>query len=252
MTLHPAPAPQPAASAEPPAVRSRSFRYLADLAAMAVAASLLGIVVSLGVFQARQSANRVACATNLQQFNTAFASFAANNRGNLPALASVDANWLYAIPGSHSNSDNLFPLVNANLLHPANFICAGRDIAGNSSPTSHVGMLPVAEGARSYSYVNMFAPDHPEWDGNHANIVLADRNPLFDPSAPLDPQSNSVNHAGHGNYLLRADGAATWETSPNVGPAHDNIWTIGSGPQYKTRFNGTETPATEKDIFLAP
>ena len=62
----------------------------------------------------------------------------------------------------------------------------------------------------------------------------------------------TANHAGHGNYLVRADGAVTWETTPNVGPAHDNIWTLGSGPQYQTRLAGTETPATEKDVFLSP
>ena len=236
---------------EPPASRSRGFRFVTDLAAMAVAASLLGIVVSLGVFQARQSSNRVACATNLQHFNTAFGTFAASNRGKLPMLATTDPNWLLpnpAVPGSHTNAQNLQPLLNANLLHNANFICAGRDIAGTSMPQN--GSIP--DSARGYSYVNMFAVDHPEWDGVHGNIVLADRNPLFDPQGALDPHANSANHAGRGNYVLRADGTVTWETSPNVGPAKDNIWTIGAGPEYPRRFVGTETPASEKDIFLAP
>ncbi len=237
--------------AKSPRYASRfKLKHLTDFAAMTVAASLLGIVVTLGVFQARQSANRVACATNLQNVSTAFATFAADHRGNLPALAMVDANWLTpnpAIPGSHTNAENLMPLVSAKLLRPANFLCAARDIS--SYQTAGAGM---PDAARGYSYVNMFALDHPAWDGNHANIILADRNPLFDPQAPLDPEANSANHAGHGNYAVRADGAVTWETTPNAGPAHDNIWTIGTGPQYQTRYAGTETPATEKDVFLSP
>ncbi|MGN6368568.1 MAG: hypothetical protein ACTHN5_09935 [Phycisphaerae bacterium] len=249
MKLKPAQAPAPAK----PARRAYRFKHLTDFAAMTVAAGLLGIVVTLGVFQARQSANRVACATNLQKVSTAFATFAADHRGNLPALAMVNDNWLTAnpaIPGSHTNAENLMPLVSAKLLHPANFLCAGRDISTYKSTGPGVAGMPDA--ARGYSYVDMFAVDHPIWDGNHANIILADRNPLFDPQAPLDPQANSANHAGHGNYTLRADGAVTWETTPNAGPAHDNIWTIGAGPQYQTRFTGTESPATEKDVFLSP
>jgi hypothetical protein len=98
----------------------------------------------------------------------------------------------------------------------------------------------------------MCTPTPPAWDGRHQNIVLGDRNPLFDPAATLDPQSNSANHAGHGNYLVRADGAVTWETSPNVGPAHDNIWTLGTGPQYAVAYAGTETPTSKNDVFLCP
>jgi hypothetical protein len=248
-----------AATAAPasPAFNPRRFKFVTDLAAMTIAAGILGVVVCLGVFQARQSANRVACASNLQNFSTAFASYAANHRGDLPALAStLDTNWLNpnpAVPGSHTNAENLLPMVNAKYIQPANLICAGRDLPAASPTTSaHISTLPIPDAARGYSYVNMFAVDHPGWDGQHANIILADRNPLFDAKAPADPQSNSINHAGHGNYALRADGAVTWETSPNVGPAHDNIWTIGPGPQYQTRYLGTETPATEKDTFLAP
>ncbi|HUO07836.1 MAG TPA: hypothetical protein VM008_06030 [Phycisphaerae bacterium] len=236
----------PASPASAPR-RGGGFKFITDLAAMAVAASLLGVVVCLGIFQARQSANRVACATNLQKFSTAFAAFAADHRGDLPALASTaDNNWLNpnpAIPGSHTNAENLLPLVDGKFVQPANFVCAGRDLSG---------VPHDSDAARGYSYVNMFAVDHPGWDGQHANIILADRNPLFDASAPLDPQANSMNHAGHGNYALRADGTVTWETTPNVGPARDNIWTIGPGPQYQTRYRGTETPASEKDVFLAP
>ena len=135
MKLKPAQAASATALASP-SRRAIRFKHLTDFAAMTVAAGLLGIVVTLGVFQARQSANRVACATNLQKVSTAFATFAADHRGNLPALATVDPNWLTAnpaVPGSHTNAENLQPLVSAKLLRPANFLCVGRDISSYKS-----------------------------------------------------------------------------------------------------------------------
>jgi hypothetical protein len=239
-------------SAEP--LRSRPFatRYLREFAAMAVAASILGVVITLGIGQARQSANRVACASNLLNVSNAFATYASTNHDQLPALAMpADHRWLDTTPvaaaDSHSNDANLLPLVNASLLHPVNFLCPGRATTPSSDP----------DAARGYSYVDLCTPRPPHWDGRHPTIVLGDRNPLFDPAAALDPQSNdpqsnSANHARHGNYLVRADGSVTWETSPNVGPNHDNIWTLGTGPQYLTAYAGTETPASPNDVFLCP
>ena len=240
MKLKVKPAEMAAAIPAKPARRALRFKHLTDFAAMSVAASLLGIVVTLGVFQARQSANRVACASNLQNVSTAFATFAADHRGNLPALATVDANWLTpnpAVPGSHTNAENLMPLVSAKLLHPANFLCNGRDISSYKSAGTGVAGMPDA--ARGYSYVNMFATDHPAWDGNHANIVLADRNPLFttlrppstlNPTPPTTPATATTSSA---------------PTAPSLGkpPPTSGPPTTTSGPSAPAPNTKPATPA---------
>ncbi len=227
------------------APRYSRLRLLREFAAMAVAASILGAVITVGVAQARQSARRVACASNLITFANAFSTYASVSEGELPSLPTpTDHNWLRPNPAfadSHTNTDNLRPLINASLIRPVNLICPGR-------PGGDAG----TDAGRGYSYANLFGPDHPQWDHTHATIVLADRNPLFDPRAPLDPQMNSTNHGLRGSYVLRADGSVTWETSPNIGVAHDNIWTIGTGPQYRTTFAGMETTSRETDTFLSP
>jgi len=65
-------------------------------------------------------------------------------------------------------------------------------------------------------------------------------------------QSNSPNHAGKGNYLLCADASVAWFTSPNVGPDHDNIWTIGKANDRLVTYTGREAPLGAKDVFLCP
>lgn len=220
----------------------RRYGWVRDLAAMSVAASVLGAVVILGVGQARQSGRRVACASNLMTVATAFEAYAGRNGGALPALAMpADRNWLRAGTQGHTNAENLLPLAQAGLIRPANLVCAGRMVDA-SDPDS----------GRGYSYVNLYGAHRPAWDGGHGTIVLGDRNPLFDAQATIDPQSNSANHGRHGNYVVRADGSVTWETSPNVGVGRDNIWTLGRGPEYRTGYVGTETAAVVGDTFLAP
>ncbi len=258
-----------AAVAEPAPHRPSPFRYLREIATMAVAASILGIVVILGVGQARQSGKRVACAANLMSLSTAFASYASVNQEQLPVLGMpMDQNWMdtnriipavplhaplnrthhtqgvyAAMAELRTNSTNMMPLIKATLIRPANLICAGRTINAAA---------PTPDGILGYSYVDMCTLERPKWDGDHKTIVLGDRNPLFDPEGTLDPLTNSANHAGLGNYLVRADGSTTWETSPNVGPNHDNIWTIGPGPHYRTIYTGTEKPTSPDDVFLCP
>jgi hypothetical protein len=65
-------------------------------------------------------------------------------------------------------------------------------------------------------------------------------------------QKNSENHDGRGTYVLRGDASVTWEVSPNIGPDHDNIWTITSGKDRLAVYSGMEMPASSKDIFVCP
>lgn len=256
------PAAAPSAAAFPaaePRAPHRWSRRLGEYAAMAIAASILVAVLVPGITTARQSAKRVACASNLGFVGQAFDSYSVNNAHELPALALPDDhNWLPQGPGlrpieanragHHSNSANLLPLINASYMPAARLLCAGRNVP--ESTTIDLSASDIPENIRGYSYASLYGDLQPHWDGRHSTLILADRNPLFGAYVTDNVHANSFNHGGGGNYILRADGAVSWETSPDIGPDHDNIWTIGK--QCQRLYKGTETVSLAGDVFLAP
>jgi hypothetical protein len=227
----------------------RRWSHMGEVAAMFIAATLLVSVLIPAVGQARQSYRRTLCATNLAAVGTGFGQYAAAFEHELPCVAmSVDHNWLVPGFGGHTNTANLLPLVNASYVPPTRLICAGRGLPDGASA------IPTASDIQncSYSYVNLFGPVRPKWNGSAATIVLADRNPLFVRNGPGDPDSNSLNHGQKGTYVLRADGHVTWEITPNAGPGRDNIWTVGSGTNRLVKYSGIEVSGSAGDVFLAP
>jgi hypothetical protein len=255
MKLQPSDAPLPSdAAADPLAApfRRRWSRRLAEIGAMAVAAGLLVAVILPGLSQSRQANARVACAENLRRFGMAFATYSTGNENQLPALAMpADGNWLRAADGgARSNAANLLPLLNAKLIAASNLDCPGNP--PEVAPAAASGV----SGARDirpigYSYACLYGPARPTWNGSASMIILADKNPLF-PDGPALPFKNSANHNERGNYLLHADSNVTWETSPNAGAAHDNIWTVSRGGNIVTSYRGTEVPSSAADTFLVP
>jgi hypothetical protein len=247
--------PSRAAQAQPSArtISPRRWRYLKETAAMATAAAILVAVLIPGIAQARQSARRVACANNLALMSNAFATYGAANGDLLPALEMpANGNWLGLgkAPGEHSNAGNLLPLVANGYLTADHFACPGRGAPAAAMPAN---ATDIPDGFRGYSYVNLFTPNRPRWDGSAKTLVLADRNPLFDPESPAaSPNRNSNNHGSHGSYVLSADGAVAWQITPNVGPKGDNIWTLGNPQSPRILYSGTEVADSPDDVFLAP
>ena len=234
----------------------RRPRWLADVAAMFVAACLLVACIIPAVAHARYSYRRTLCATNLSFIATGIGQYASVWHGQLPSLATPqNHNWLNPdaapVQGGHTNTANLFPLLAAAYITPPRLICPGRNLPPNTAATLDTNDIPDCD----YSYVNLFGPIRPTWDHYPSTIILADRNPLFCRHPAINPEANSPNHEGNGNYILRADGHVTWEISPDIGPNHDNIWTIATGPGPSQRlltYTGTETPTSPNDTFLAP
>ena len=230
-------------------------RRMAEFGAMGVAAMLLLAVTFEGLGQARQSAKRTACATNLRLFTTAFGNYGiAAGGGDLPMLAMpANQNWLRGNApaggtAAMNNTANLLPLVAGKYLPAAALFCPG---AGAGPSPAAVG-TNEAPGA-GYSYRDMYVSERPTWDGQRATIVLADKNPVFGDLVRTElEQRNSPNHNGKGSYVLCADGSAPWVTSPNVGPDNDNIWTIGAGRDRLAVYTGREMPVGTRDVFLCP
>ncbi len=229
-------------------------RRLAEFGAMAVAAMLLLAVTFEGLGTARRSAARVACQANMQKIGQAFTQYAGpGDEGTLPMLAMpANQNWLHgnAAGGTAAmnNAANLLPLVTGQYLAVKSLFCAGAGVP-NEPITLGKNELP----AIGYSYRNLYGPEKPRWDGLKTTLVLADKNPIFGTEMhPELAQQNSPNHDGKGTYVLRADGSATWEISPNIGPDRDNIWTLGTGKERLAVYTGREVPQGLKDVFMCP
>lgn len=243
-------------AADPTVDRSRTWaqwrRRAAVIGAMGVAAALLVAVAIEGLGTVRKSQARMACAANLHTVGVGFDSYASASSGELPMLPiPPNHNWLYGNSESaaKNNAANLMPLL-GSYVALREFICAGT----GATDASKVKVGRNAIDGISYSYRNLYGPEKPRWDHAHSTIVMADRNPVFAAALarPGVEETNSLNHGGLGSYVLRADIVVTWETSPNIGPDHDNIWTLGSGKERPIIYQGTEVPADANDVFVCP
>lgn len=241
----------------PSAYRPRWRRRLAELGAMGVAAVLFIAVLFAGLGQAKRSQIRVACVGNLQKVGAGLNAYSSDVGGYaLPMVAMPsNHNWLRGTTdGAHNNAAHLMPLVSKGYVAKAVFDCPGMPpaAAGGAEATRTLS-YPWDMGVIGYSYRNLYGADRPKWDGSATTIIMTDRNPLFtDMGRKGIEQTNSANHAGKGNNVLLADSSVTWATSPDFGPGHDNIWTIGSGKDRLLTYNGTETPGKIADVIVCP
>ncbi|MCL2647483.1 MAG: hypothetical protein FWD61_10850, partial [Phycisphaerales bacterium] len=222
-----------------PVIPSFFRRHLADIAAGLVAACILVAVTIPVVAHTRYTNRRILCAANVATIGTAFDQYAINAANHLPSLANTPgSNWLRPSSTTHTNTANLVPLALTSLNAPAyislvHFLCPGRDPPSSRTPLYEHPVLSSTSNDIpdcDYSYTNLFSPYHPTWDGKSSTFILADKNPLFSADATINPDFNSINHNRHGNYLLHADRSVTWESTPNIGPAPANIWTINPPP----------------------
>ncbi len=229
-----------------------------DIAVMLIAATLLLTVTIFQLGKARTFAIQTACANNLAVLGTAFGQYAQANANELPRIAiPTDRDWLprgmtpgvHRAVGAHCNLANLEPLLGvgrhyvswSRMVCPAVAAVAIRHADGRTA-WNNVG----------YSYIDQLSAYHHHWgQGGHV-AVLADRNPLFRGYEVRDLRvnANSWNHGRRGQNVLYDDGSVLWTQTPDVGPDHDNIWTIGSPPI--RNYTGMEEPKSPNDIILVP
>lgn len=229
----------------------------ADIAVMLIAAALLLTVTLFQLNKARTLSVQTDCANNLAMLGTAFGQYAQANSGLLPRIAvPADHDWLprdmtgpaRRAANAHCNLANLAPMLNARTRYTAwtRMICpavapgTGVSGTGNHPAWSNVG----------YSYIDELSSYHHHWaQGGHV-AIMADRNPLFYGGGVGQINVNSWNHARRGQNVLYDDGSVFWTRAPDVGPKHDNIWTLGNPPILV--YSGREEPASRNDIILVP
>ncbi|MCH8824861.1 MAG: hypothetical protein IH984_15300 [Planctomycetes bacterium] len=171
------------------------------------------------------------CANNLRQMGYAFAQYANDYNGSIPvARTGLFSQWTQ----SFTNAVNLGPLVAGKYCERDHLECAG-----------HEGLVGA-----SYGYQWQIPDSDLTWGVNSITVILGDRNPLIDAIYQAKLQtpilSNSLNHGGRGQNVLRTDGQWMWLENPMVG-ADDNIWL----PKGVSALHDGELQTDGQDIFLA-
>jgi len=223
---------EPAAAESGVVGRIGGFR-LADMLSMA-AVAVLGVSVLWPVLSSvRNQSMRGVCGSNMQAMAGAMGVYASDYRDAMPvATASVGGAtwWDVGTSPERSNSANLFQLPKLRYASLAQMACPGNPAANRSCRDSGLADWGCAEEV-SYSYQVMFSPQPPGW-GERSSlsqpgsmVVLADKSPVIARARAkqrINPNENSPNHGGDGEWVVRSDGSAAWLESPFVGS--DNIW----------------------------
>lgn len=242
---------------------------LADVFSMA-AVAVLGVSVMWPVLASlRNQSMRAVCGSNMQTMANAMGVYAGDYRGAMPvATASLaGATWWDVGSGpARSNSANLFQLPKLHYASLAQMACPG-------NPTASKGCESLGRDdwgcpkEVSYSYQVMFGAQRPGWGERNsygegggaassgAMVVLADKSPVVARALAkqrLNPEENSPNHGGDGQWVVRADGSAAWLQSPLV--KEDNIWLPCSADRAvavaKSRMKATGASAAIVELTL--
>ncbi len=173
------------------------------------------------------------CANNLRQMGYAFGRYANDYNGSIPvaiARAGLFSEWTK----SFTNAVNLRPLVISGYCEQNHLVCAG-----------HEGQTGA-----SYGYQWQIPESELTWGVNRITVILGDRNPLIDAifqaKAQTPSLSNSLNHGGRGQNVLRTDGVVMWLENPMV-ESVDNIWL----PKGSSSLHDGELQTDGRDVFLA-
>lgn len=208
----------------------RAFR-LSDLVSVA-AVLLIGASIFLPMLSTmKQRSIDESCANNLRQMGYAFGRYANDYNGSIPvAYAGLFSEWTQ----TSFNAINLRPLVIGGYCEQNHLQCAGHE----------------GQSGSSYGYQWQIPESNLTWGVNRITVILGDRNPLIDAIYQAESQtpslSNSLNHSGRGQNVLRTDGVVMWLENPMVG-TEDNIWL----PKGSSSLHDREMQTDGRDVFLA-
>jgi hypothetical protein len=232
------------------------FFSMREILAAAACILLLFSVLVPGV---RSRSEQAVCRSRMHSIGQGVSMYQDVSMASLPFAGSLSrAPWLpSARPDRQrdfqSNSRHSYLVLRLGLVDsPQAFVCPSSVNARAMNP-SVIPSRNDFDGAfnTSYDSLNM-AGDTPPTRPQKPLVYLSDRSPLFVNgrfNAEIDPATtNSPNHGGKGQNVLRLDGSAEWVTTPVYGPDKDNLWLESD----RRRYDGTETIEHPDEIFLIP
>jgi len=246
--------PQPEES-RPVIRRIFSFR---ELVATAASIALIAMLAMSVTGNARMEARRLKCSANLGAIGQGITSYASQFPNQLPYVSlPSNTGWLQPETGK-VRRPHLFLLVKLNHIRPEDLICPETKCkAAPARLLMRMNDFPSNENV-SYSFQNLFGENRftaqqraLRWKAAEHMAIMADRTPLLTlgkGGLRLTPSARSPNHRGKGQNVMFLNGTVKWTVQPRVGIDGDNIWQAADLLDY----NGTETPVSATDSFLAP
>lgn len=234
------------------------------------AAAIIFITASLiaPLSYARQMYWKQLCQMQLQKIWQGLYNYGNDHNGQMPEVASTAGQpwWKVGYQGqeNHSNTRNVWLLTKGGYVNATNFIC----------PSKSQGKVTQFDPAKAKQYNDFPARKYITYsfriktvnpcsnDFCQQKVLITDLNPLFEKLPNPDnsgqvfvikinnilAKTNSSNHNGCGQNALFGDGSVNFLKTRLVGLQQDDIFTVRD----KNIYQGTETPVSEADLFVAP
>ena len=247
-------------------IRNPFWRNMVQMVATAAAIILITASLIAPLSYARQMYWKQACQMQLHRIWQGLNNYSNDHNGQLPEVASAAGQpwWKVGYQGqeNHSNTRNVWLLTKGGYVNANDFICPaksqGRVTQFDPAKAKYFNDFP----ARRYiTYSFRIKTANPcSGDFNNQKVLIADLNPLFEklPSNysqafvvklnSILTNANSSNHNGCGQNALFGDGSVDFLKTRRVGLQQDDIFTL----QNRSVYQGTEAPASEADLFVAP
>ena len=246
----------------------KNYFWRNAMQAIAAAAAIVFITASLiaPLSLARQIYWKQLCQMQLKKIWQGLDSYSKDNNGQIPEVASAAGQpwWKVGYQGqeNHSNTRNVWLLTKGGYVNATNFICPaksqGKVTQFDPAKAKQYNDFP-ARRYITYSYRIKTASQH-SGDFTCQQVLISDLNPLFEKLPSNYSQTfviklnnvlanaNSSNHNNCGQNILFGDGSVSFHTTRLVGLQQDDLFTVHN----KDIYNGTETPASDTDLFVAP